>query len=105
MRWDAHWQSLDNATRETLAEMEREGLDTEDGFLASRPDVPDWCVDLYEMFYECDRDFNGNLTFSGMNDVLREYGITSRHEMKRYRTLFRQMSYAMHEARDEAKGK
>ena len=71
--------------------------------MESKVDVLPWAQDLYVGFFECDRDFNGNVMFRGMNAVLDDYGITDSIERQEIRFLWRSMDSARREKRDELK--
>lgn len=90
--------------RHTLEALHEEGKSTPDDFMESKPEVLSWAQDLYVGFFECDRDFNGNVLFRGMNAVLDEYGITDSVERQEIRFLWRSMDSARREKRDELKG-
>jgi hypothetical protein len=73
------------------------------GILQRKPALRPHLSDLYEDFYEIDRDgMSGSLTFHGMNDMLDEHGITDRQERKAVRLVWKQMEAARLEMKREA---
>ena len=82
--------------------MHRRGLHTVGRLRQRRPEVTSWAEDLYEGFWECDRNaLSGALTMEGMCAVLDEYGVEGREERRQIRWLWRRMAGAQRDKDDE----
>lgn len=72
--------------------MTRSGISPKRDVVAERPDVYTVLAEVFEAFFELDRDgFSGTPTTAGMNLALDEMGVSDRGERRRIRSLWRAM--------------